>query len=248
MKVHFWAIIFGTLLLASCDKTTEPTVTPSVSLNFKGKYNGAELVMGKPFVFNDTLDLTFFNNTFFLTNIRLVGSDNQEVVLKDVELISLSKENLADAQKGTTVAYKSVPTGTYKAIKFNLGVAPDLNAKIPSAFSSGPLAEESEYWVAWKSFIFTKTEGSVLDKSGKYKSAFVYHTGGNSALREVTIDKVIDLNSDATLNFEVDYKKVFFDAKGVALDVINKSSSHKPGDEPINNFIMDNFVNALSLQ
>lgn len=248
MKRYFWLACLGLVVLVSCDKKEEPSVSPTLGLNFKGTYNGTELVMGKSFAFNDTLDLAFFNNTFFLTDIRLVSTDGKEVALKDVELISLSKENLSDAQKGATVSYKNVPQGFYKAIKFNLGIPPDVNAKIPSAFSSGPLAEESEYWVAWKSFIFTKTEGSVLDKAGKYKSAFVYHTGGNAALRAVTLNKALDFNADATLNFVVDYKKVFFDAKGVPLDVVNKSSSHKPGDEPINNFIMDNFLNALTIK
>lgn len=238
------------LIFSSCDKTTTPTPTPTntkLNLVFNGKYNGADLVMGKSYSFKDTFNISFFYTTLILTNIKLVNETNDTINLSDASFVNLSKESAETASKGDTNVYNGIKAGNYKSILFNLGVAPAANAKLPSEYKVAPLSEEENYWVAWNSFIFTKTEGSLLNSSNKYVSPFVYHTGGNAALRSFTFNKSFTINENTILKFEVDYKKVLFDKNGVALDVLNNQSSHKPGDEPINNFLMDNFKNALTI-
>jgi len=242
-------VVFFTII--SCDKSSTPTPTPT-NTNFKiifnGNYDGNDLVMGKSYPFVDTFNISFFTASLILTDIKLVNDQNDTIKLSDASFVNLSKESSTAAKNGDTLSFNNILKGNYKSISFNLGVSPDANSKYPSEYTKAPLSEEENYWLAWKSFIFTKTEGSLLNYSSKYLSPFVYHTGGNAALRKFTFNKSFTISDNSILKFNVNYKKVLFDKNGVPLDVLNNQSSHKPGDEPINNFLMDNFQNALTIQ
>ncbi len=244
LKFSFFFGIF-IFLFPSCDKHTETTPV-NFTLTFKTNYKGQTFLLGKDYTYNDSLNLRFAYLSLFATNIRLIKEDNSEVLLSDAKKIIFNNKTEADASKGVSFTFSNVPADHYKAISFNIGVSKDLNAKIPGNFSAdNPLSGEDDYWVAWKSYIFTKTEG-FLFKTGatEPESAFVYHTGSDAALRSKTITAAIHLDADHAHSINLDVSKILNGSAG-KVDVINKSSSHQTGDEPVMMLIMDNYQTAI---
>lgn len=116
--------------------------------------------------------------SFFVSEVELL-SDTPDGELgtegPDVAYVELGPGGEA------TLRLDDVAVGEYVGMRFNLGLTPEQDAQRPQDFAAGhPLANASEYWVDWGSYIFLKVEGradTLADGRARFDQSFVYHVG-----------------------------------------------------------------------
>jgi hypothetical protein len=149
------------------------------------------------------------------------------------------------AAAGLTLAYE-VPHGNYTGIQFSLGVSDDLNAKNPGQQpSSSPLSETSEYWDAWRSYIFSKLEGSVDTlNNNRFDKSFTIHTGGSEGVyKPLIFNRSIALHADSKLHFEIDMNKIL-----EGMDLKTVEGAHDLNDVKKMKAFMTAFSTAISIK
>ena len=231
--------IFG---LSSC-KEDNPEGT--LTLHFKAVYDGQPLQTFTTHPFEGIQQIQFTHLSMMVADLQLVdGSKVKD--LDDIELVDLSFDNLAAAEAGYTLTIPNVTAGSYDGINFGLGVPPDLNQKKPADFSSGsPLSKTGYYWVAWNSYIFSKTEGR-LDTlgNGALDLGFAMHTGSDALYRagQGTIPIVIEEGKTTNMNILLDYKDLL---QGV--DIKSHPQNHTQSDTSEIVKIVNNYGTSITL-
>ncbi|MHA0036318.1 MbnP family protein [Deinococcus sp. PESE-13] len=144
-----------------------------------------------PFLFDSALkvagqDLTVQEVKFYVSDVALVRADGTEVPVRGL--------SLAQLKKGTTpqnieIFKGEAPAGTYRGLRFNVGVPRALN-HADATTAKAPLSlEQGMYW-AWNSgYIFF----TLLGESNGVKVA--NHVGGDS--HRITVD-LTDLQKPGT--------------------------------------------------
>lgn len=243
-------------MAASCGKETAPPIdTATVNLSFRAIYGDQPLVLNQQTYSYQGNLVRFSKVNFYLANLVAVNDDGERE-LSDIRFIdlSLTHNTLTDAAKGTVINFSRVPVGTYKFLRFGVGVPTDLNKTIPSDYStSHPLGADNsgEYWEAWNSYIFAKIEGQYdADGNGEFDGndiSFAYHTGMDRVYQEIELDNNLNLVAGETTNldFELDVRQLFSFPNGDLIDI----EPHDPNnqiDKMI--IIMNNFKKALQLK
>ncbi|MFI5173082.1 MAG: MbnP family protein, partial [Chitinophagales bacterium] len=125
---------------------------------------------------------------YFVSNIRLIRSDNTEYAIDDSYDNSYFLVN-QDDEESMTLDMDTLSAGNYKAIKFLLGVDSTHNV---SGAQSGALAPTNGMFWDWNTgYIFLKLEGSspVIPTPAQ---TFTYHIGGfaapNNNLKEIYLE------------------------------------------------------------
>ena len=236
------AFSLGCLFLSSCKEDPEEG---TLTIHFKAVYDEATLPTFSTRPFTNGQQLQFTNLAMYFTDIQLV--DNSTVRdLRDVELVDLNFDNLAAAEAGYILKLTGIPAGSYDTIRFGMGIPPDLNQKEPSDFpSTSPLSKTGFYWVAWGSYIFSKTEGR-LDTigNGSLDLGFALHTGSDDLYRSAKagVPITIEDGKETNLDILVDYKLLL---EGV--DIKSNPQNHSPSDTAQISKIVNNYATAISL-
>ncbi len=231
----------------SCEP--EPTFegTTDVELVFKGTYGEEALMINKDYSFNN-FPMRFDQFNFYIANVVLIkeiGGNPEETELVDVDFVELSyKPNEAtDAERGFIVTAKNIPVGDYSGIKINFGVPVDLNKTSWEDYGSGhPLRNDTHYWSAWDSYIFSKTEARLdVDNDGSFSHKISYHTGSDEAYRTNFFAKNIVLEEEVVsqITFSVDARNMFEN-----IDVLTETGTHNISDMDLVNKVMDNLNNS----
>lgn len=244
-------------MAASCGKEPPPPVdTATIQLSFRATYAGEPLVLNQQTYDYQGKKIRFSKINFYLANLA-AANDDGETELSEIQFIdlSLTHNSASDAAKGTTLNFSRIPVGTYKFLKFGIGVSADLNKTNPSDYStSHPLGADNsgEYWEAWNSYIFAKIEGQFdEDGSGDFDGndiSFAYHAGMDRVYQEdIEFDKILNLNAGETTNldFELDIRTLFTQPRGDLLDLKSHDPNNQIGEMII---IMENFRKALQLK
>lgn len=236
------AFALGFLFITSCKDDPEEG---TLNLHFKAVYDQATLPTFSTRPFTNGQQLQFTNLAMFFTDIQLVQNSTVRD-LRDVELVDLNFDNLPAAEEGYTLKLSGIPAGSYDAIRFGIGVPPDVNQKEPADFpSSSPLSKTGFYWVAWGSYIFSKTEGR-LDTigNGSLDLGFALHTGSDALYRsaQAPVPITIEDGKETNLDILVDYKLLL---EGV--DIKANPQNHNPSDTAQITKIVNNYATSISL-
>ena len=243
-------------MAASCGKEPPlPIDTAAINLSFRATYAGEMLILNQQNYDYEGKAVRFSKVNFYLANLAAVNDDG-ETELSEIQFIdlTLTHNTATDAQKGTVINFSRVPVGSYKFLKFGIGVPADLNKTNPSDYSSShPLGADNsgEYWEAWNSYIFAKIEGQYdEDGSGNFDGndiSFAYHIGMDRVYKEIELDNIINLNAGETtnLNFELDVRRLLTRPAGSLIPL----EAHDPNNQIEEMFIIrDNFRLALQLK
>lgn len=168
---------------AACKKDTkspEPEPTPttptqkygSFNIEFEQKADTNALVLGQKYknANGDSVKIDLFK--YYISNIVVTKDDNSTFV-------EPNSYHIVEAVNGPNpvITLTNVPTGSYKSVKFTLGVD---SARNVSGAQTGDLDPAKGMFWSWSTgYIFLKLEGSS-PASGASNKAITFHVGGFS--------------------------------------------------------------------
>ncbi len=176
-------VVLMAMAFFSCDKDTKNTGN-KLNLVFQLKYGGEPLAsQNELYRLNDSVQMRFSKVSFYLSDFKL-NSESESLSMLDVLHISFLQNISGDAVQEIQQTLRfEVPAGNYTSLSFGLGVNPTQNATTPATHEPGSaLSLSSEYWPAWKSYIFDKIEGTykLNDEAGE---SVALHVGGDETYR-----------------------------------------------------------------
>ena len=238
-------------LASSCDKE-EPAIvqTAAVDLQFTASFEGAPLVMFQPYDYRNNQKVYFTRFSFYLSDLSLKSEAGGLSKVTDIKYIDFSAyKDAAAAASGYTYQINGVPVGKYSGAEMAIGVPADLNRTTPAAYAAThPLAETSEYWSGWKSYIFFKVEGVAdLDGDGTFEQPIVYHGGTDDLLKTVQVSGDYDINEGLynLVHFDFDLKKLLISSTEY-VDIEKYPSDHDI--MVVASFIAGHWTDAVTLK
>jgi hypothetical protein len=245
----FIFVVLGMFLFFSCEKDKNKG---DLDLVFFLEYGGKPLVIFDTFVYpSENYKLKFSRIAAYISDISIRNSDGSNKELKEIDFLDFSNAHTASAQnRGFTYTIKDVDAGNYSALSLAMGLPSNLNAKEPKDFSAGSLLSSStNYWTAWKSYIFMRTEGNIdFDNDGDMEDTFTLHTGGNEAYVPFSFNHIFSVkdNETTTIKIVIDMEK-YFNGKTL-YDIKNNSSIHSLEDKPAIETLTENLKTAVSIR
>jgi hypothetical protein len=250
------------LFFASCDKKTgggdpiQPTST--VKLAFKATFDGQDLKKNTDYMFG-TNPVQFIRFTLFVSNVTLLKGTTETKLTEAEFLEFFSETNASNDSEKPTFSYPNVLSDDYTGIKIDFGMAPALNSKRPSDFpATHALSNETEYWLGWKSYIFSKIEANAelgADTTpNNYESFLNYHCGSTTTFdvsSSHTFSQTIDISgNEKVINVELDLKKLFlFGTKMLDItNTANQVTGAAPSDLGLAKDLMANWKNATTIK
>ncbi len=210
----------------SCLYNTTPAETGTFKLSFEAQTsNGQNLVFNQPYVDSLGYTIQIEGFKFYISNLTLVKTNNQEIKIKDVDLINfkVAGENYTDAK---------ILIGDYKAIKFGIGVDSVLNHIDPSQYPNNhPLSlYQNTYWNWSTQYRFLMLEGradTVIGSSSNINQLLIYHTGLDNLYREYqkNVTFSIGLNAIYEEKLIIDINQIFYGTFG-NIDLKTESFTH----------------------
>lgn len=251
-KIVFLLFILPTLMLRCKDDeqtNTTPSNTGELRLKIVPTYAGKVYPMSS--VVNSKLGFPMIVKrlAFFLqvqNGEAKVKDSNSEVAYFDFSSLT----DVAKATEGLTTSFV-MKKGDYTTLDIGIGVPKALNAKTPSDFANNnPLSEVSEYWSAWDSYIFTKTEGALdTAKINRFDLQYSYHTGTNDMFRTASLAKPFSITAGGVTNLtlNIDVSEILAGKTGT-VDILKHQNAHSLNEVPTAKLLSDNYQNAFSFQ
>lgn len=235
-------ILVMLLLLAGCKEKNKANFTVQLQpyvgnqpFSFSNTYNDGA---GKEFFFSKL--------KFYAAHFRLVKADNSEVEIEDAAFFDWNDSDWKSFSA-------EVDAGTYKGLKFNVGLDPQQNATNPDNYSSsealGP--KEDMFW-EWLKHRFIVLEGTVDTSGNNFTGGvvgMVYHVGRDTCYREVTLtgsDIVVNEGEKKTLTLNLDLLKIFQQAPAPLNMFTQPGTQSEDGDLTIALQFSDQFANSFT--
>ncbi|AMO21312.1 MbnP family protein [Flavobacterium columnare] len=231
----YYLLAISSFLFLSCSKEEdqkilEPnTFTNDVTMVFENTFKSTPIVLGEPTSTAVTTNVSVNNQKhlfkelkYVVSNIRLIKEDGTEVPynVSNLDLGAI----VIDQSKPETLSYtlSKIPYGSYKQIKFGLGVKSDLNkvdqTKFPKFFANAGENKTQMMWEWGAGYRFVKIEGYYSDEN----KPLSIHTGstekkdpnknfvqGVDAYRDITLNLPVQaivnkMNPKITINADLD--------------------------------------------
>ena len=221
-----------------------------LNISFKLTFDNDPLIAFEEVTYPLGYDIFFTKFSLFLSDIKLVGADEEELV-SEVEFIDLltGVNDLESADKGITMTYSGVSVGSYSSLQFNVGLPPQTNQLAPADFNAGhPLSNPAEYWVGWSSYIFHKIEGKYdEDRDGSPESNIALHIGSNDAFRTITVSNSVRIEEGSNeIIVEFDLEDILNIGQGY-YDFESLPQVHNLTQLPQALTVMDNLSNGIQV-
>lgn len=193
------------LTLGACSNDDTPAAN-SVTLAFTNTFNNSTIVLGDATAAAATVNTSavgqihhFSELKYVISNIRLIKGDGTEIPY-----------NVNDLDKGATVIDQAkpaslnyvlgnIPSGTYRQIKFGLGIKQAQNTldqtRFPNFYAAAGANDTQMMWEWGTGYRFTKIEG-FYDADNKTMSI---HTGSTVEGTEGNYTQGVDAYRDVTL-------------------------------------------------
>lgn len=194
-------------------------------------------------------------NTIRLENLQMYFS-RLELRDESGNWQRMTDVNLLDFSDDQPFVLAEVPWGRYDAMKFGMGIPPDLNtgidpASYPNAHPLSVAGSAGMFWTWASGYIFVKYEGKFSETvSGEPLEPLSYHTGTDSAYREVVLDFPEPMSfvpRDLTvLNLEFDAADCLHGPND-SIDVVAEPITHSAVGTVLGNRLMDLMDDAWKL-
>ncbi len=254
MKNLIWLLIFP-ILFAACDSEEIDPTKGTVELNMKATYGDDQFIMNDFYEYDNGMQISFATLLFYISDVKLVNEANEEFSLAEVGFVNFynNHSTAATAGNGEDILSASLKEGTYKSLRFGVGLPAAINSTNPSDYGpDSPLSRTEMYW-DWKgTYIFSMVEGNLdtLANGGNPTPdlGLTYHSGADAMYRqvEIPINFVVKAQETQGLQLELDARKIFI--TDTVFDVKTNFKSHAdPADYQIAETIITNLANAISV-
>ena len=172
----------------------------SIALTIVNEINGEQLILDKVYTLTSGRKVKFEHFYYYISNLELLGSSN---VKSDVVALVMPLQ--------TSYNFGVIDAGNFTGIKFNLGLDSATNHQNPLVAPS-PMNMAGMHW-GWNpgaGYKFLRIEGYIDTTAamiGNLDAYFEYHIATDPMLREVQIQKSLDVKGplNLTLNFDLDH-------------------------------------------
>lgn len=155
----------------------------TLKLCFLGRFGTDTLRTGRKYYTAGGDSVRFEMARFYVSQIALVDSTGKSHPLIGTHLVDMLDSG-AQARGYAFITLKALP-GTYRGVRFTVGVPFDQNHADPTT-QAAPLGTESDMFWSWNSgYIFNRIEGKV-DSAGVEK-AIAYHIGEDIRALDVNL-------------------------------------------------------------
>ena len=235
MKKLFIAVIGIALLsLSACKEEAGEGI---LNMKYATIINDENLELNKVYDLDgDSVYFTLIN--YYISDVEIMDKDgNSAIEVKDVTLIDLSDP--------TTFEFNyTLESDAYKNPSFTVGLTDDRNATDPSSYASDhPMSlNRSMYWLMSQAYIYFKVEGFRINNG--VDEPLVYHVGMNGFAQTKLKEQAFSINKDntTTIATTLDMNDLF-----VNIDFDTEPETHTMNNMPLAMKMMNNFVNALSV-
>lgn len=234
LSVLFFGLV---LFLSSCNKDGGEG---ELSLVFEGHFGNEILEFNKAYERTDGKKFIITRSDMFLSDVRLVSDNGEEVELSDVIQV-----DFANSPGGVGFNFQDIPADNYESLRFNIGLTPELNSTRPLDYANDHVLNNSGYyWSAWDSYIFSKLEGKAEDANGDINVAYLYHTGIDDLMTEVVfpLDYKVERNENNELRLNFDHEPLFYE-NGEPVDLV---ITHDPNDLGVLGRLVDRMATSFS--
>jgi hypothetical protein len=167
----------------------------TLKLCFLGKFGTDTLKTGRKYRTAGGDSVRFEMAKFYVSEIALVDSTGKSHYLMGTHLVDML-DSASQARGYAIISVKAIP-GTYRGVRFSVGVPFEENHR-DAALQSAPLGMESQMFWSWNSgYIFHRIEGKV-DSAGVPKT-FFYHIGTDNSKLPVNLFSVEDTSTQITV-------------------------------------------------
>lgn len=237
------------LAVSACKEPADPGV--DFAINFKATYDSSQLEKNKPYNF-DATQIVVQRYRLYLSDIALI-KDTTVIPVTDVVYLDFTPDQAAsDLSTTPRIVFSGIPAGEYDGIRIGFGVNAANNAKQPSDFPAGsPLAYEIDYWLGWRSYIFTVLDGRMdSDKDGVMDLPYSYHCGSDPVYRVFTFTQHIHVEEGhPELNVEFDIRKLLLNDNGTYYDILaNNATSNLATDTRVAEDISSHYDTATTIK
>lgn len=235
-------VLAGVVLLGCKAEISNNNTTGKVNFAVSHRMNGAPLVLNAPFSTALGEPFTPLAFSYYISSIKLVDMEGKTISQG-------ANYFLVDERKPVSKSFvAALPAGTYKAVKFTIGVDSIRNV---SGIQNGALDPANGMFWSWNTgYIFAKLEGKSVVSTAPLSNV-TYHIGGfrtgESALQEVTLDLpeplLIKTSGSATLRLEADVAKWFTGTHNIS--IAKEAFCMDPG--PLAQQIAENYAGMFTI-
>ncbi len=215
-------VIMSLLCLFSCKKDPVPEPDPTVE-------TGTFLMHLHTYIDLEEVDL--YGIDYQTLNGRTISLDLAQLYISDIQFVrpdgsvyNATGKNILKTLETDTYAVGDVPVGTYKSLRFKVGLAPAVNALAPKASADSLILNQPAMWFGNTAqpdgYVFLHVQGKI-DTSADLSHPpvpFNYKIGTNAHYVQVNMSEknfVVTKGNAAYGHIIVDYSKLF---NGVVLN------------------------------
>ncbi len=252
--------LMATLLMASsCNDDPDPEPQPNTAfeLVFQGYFGGQEFFVQFPyFIQEDSMYFEFETYKFYVSDVTLVGEDGTEAVLDTLAFVDFAENHLPFGKKpgtgktahagGEFLRYPGVQAGSYKGVRFGVGITADRNTGDGSPYVNDPdhplHPSRNMNWGMGPGFIvqsllgFADSSDNAFDQD---RAEMVYHLGLDDHYKTYDFtapQHAFEIREGEETQFilDVDIKEMLWPASRLddRLDVYEVGAFHTVGEDP----------------
>lgn len=196
MKYISLFALFSVLFVFACQDDDDMIQAGNIAttIQFRAEYDDADLaIQSATYAYPNGAELKATLFQYYISDLVLIAADGNEVSLSDIELIRYEDATADNIEERTY----DVPSGDYTALRFGLGVKPDLNAMDPSSFAANDPLNENEFWSASTRYVFAKIEANAdLENNGTFDTGLSYHMGSDALYTTITFTGNFTIDGD----------------------------------------------------
>lgn len=241
-------VAIGIILVCNCGNH-RPTPSPSAPVGYpfhlviRATVDGADLLYDSVYHSSASRAFTVTDFRYYLSNITAIRDDDTGLDLSCSAMLVEPQKREYDPGR--------LPAGSYKALRFTLGLDSAVNHGDPTLFAAGhPLSIQtpSMHWDWNSGYIFMKLEGMAdTTKTGRGApiTKFFYHIGMDRMKRVITVQTRFSIGSSSknSVPLKFDIAEIF-----AVIDLKSETATHTIDNEPLAGRMADSWQQAFSTE
>lgn len=243
--VKYFIPLFLIAIFSGCSDDDDDTIDPSettVTMQFNATLNGEEFTVNEEYFDFANRKSVVESLLFYVSNIKLIDLNNEEIDFKDVALIDFGKDE-------TTIKATAEP-GNYIGIKMGIGLDEVLNASDHSTFpDTHPLSTiKNMYWSWTQKYKFIVIDGKTDVDGDDFLDPFSFHTGLDTLYKTTQISHGFEVMQDKNKFLRIDFDVADLFVGRDTVDVALENSWHGNTQTAYIAFrITDNLISSLHI-